>query len=250
MKLGGYRKLTLQDYSGRVAAMCFTTWCQLRCPYCHNAELVLSNDTNSNAKDKDLTHSFLSFLEQRKSQLDGVVVSGGEPMLQYDIQDFLHEIKEMGLEVKIDTNGLLPNRLKELINNGLVDYIALDYKNCRENFSETVGLNRSEHQTIADSYYNNWLVSLNCLRENQVPYELRTTVVRELHPLSVLLRMAESIYHGTNIRENWFLQSFMKKGPIMCDYTSQRISLSSYSNREMKGIRQKLLKLTSGIQLR
>lgn len=250
MQLGGYMKLTLQDYPGRVAAMCFTRSCQLRCPYCHNAELVLSNGQNSNVEGERLTLTFLSYLEKRKCQLDGVVVSGGEPLLQDDIQGFLHNIKEMGLEVKLDTNGLLPNKLRELIDNGLVDYVALDYKNNRENLAETVGLSRSEHQTIADSYYNAWRASLNCLRENRVPYELRTTVVRELHSIEVLLLMAESLHYGKNSQERWFLQSFVRKGPIMCDYTNNKTKISAYSNEEMDEIRRELLRLVPGIQLR
>lgn len=250
MKLRGYMKLTLQDYPGHVAAMCFTGGCQLRCPYCHNAELVLSNGQGNHADGEKTAITFLSYLEQRKLQLDGVVVSGGEPLLQQDIQDFLDKIKKLGLAVKLDTNGLLPNRLKELIRYGLVDYAALDYKNCKEHFAKTVGLDKPESQAIADSYYNSWRASLDCLRESQIPYELRTTVVRELHPLNVLMQMAESICKERNRNEHWFLQSFLKNRPIMCDYEDQKILLSAYSNEEMEEIKQALQRIAPGTQLR
>ncbi len=250
MQLGGYMKLTLQDYPGSVAAMCFTNDCQLRCPYCHNAELILSNAQRDNKAGEKTTHEFLSYLEQRRFQLDSVVISGGEPLLQHDIEDFLYKIKSLGLAVKLDTNGLLPDKLGELISHGLVDYVALDYKNCREHFAETVGLNNSEGQTIIDDCLNNWKTSLNCLRKNKIPYELRTTVVRELHPLYALIRMAESIRMETTHQERWFLQSFLRKRQLMCDYTNQDITLSAYSIEEMEEIKQELKKIIPYIQLR
>jgi pyruvate formate lyase activating enzyme len=250
MRLGGYMKLTLQDYPGSVAAICFTNACQLRCPYCHNAELVLSNVQRDNKAEEKTSHEFLYYLEQRRFQLDGVVISGGEPLLQHDIQDFLHKIKSLGLKIKLDTNGLLPEKLGELISHGLVDYVALDYKNCREHFAETVGLSNFEDQEIIDDCLNNWKTSLNCLRKNKIPYELRTTVVRELHPLYALIGMAESIRMKAARQEPWFLQSFFRKGQLMYNYTNQDITLSAYSIEEMEEIKQELKKIIPYIQLR
>ncbi len=250
MQLSGYMKLTLQDYPEHVAAMCFMRGCQLRCPYCHNAEIVLSGEQGGDTEGEDKTSEFLSYLEQRKHLLDGVVVSGGEPLLQKDIQDFLHIIKEKGLKVKLDTNGLMPDRLKELINDKLLDYIALDFKNCRENYPETVGLSRPKDPIITENYYNSWRTSLHYLRESKVPYEIRTTVVRELHPHEALLRMTESICHESGARERWFIQSFERSGSIMRDYTNQEINLTAYSKEEMEGIRQELSVLAPGVQLR
>lgn len=250
MKLSGYTKLTLQDYPAFIAALAFTSGCQLKCPYCHNAEIALTNDQRNNADGEKTALEFLSYLEQRKLQLDGVVVSGGEPLLQDDISDFLYKIKEMGLAVKLDTNGLLADKLKDLIIKGLVDYVALDYKNCKEYFAETVGLNSHANRGIIEIYYRNWNESLNFLRENKISYELRTTLVRELHPIDLLIRMAEFICKGTNLRERWFLQSFLRSGPLMCDYTNQKIGLSAYSNEELEEIMQELLRIVPGIQLR
>lgn len=250
MQLGGYMRLTLQDYPGSVAAMCFTSGCQLRCPYCHNPELVLADTEELNNDGEKTADAFLCYLEKRRLQLDGVVISGGEPLLQPDIQDFLYKIKGLGLRVKLDTNGLLPDRLVELISCGLVDYVALDYKNCKEHFVETVGLSNSGNQTITDDYLNNWKTSLNCLRKRNIPYELRTTVVRELHPLYALIRMAEYISKEAPPGERWFLQSFFRNGQLMYDYTNQNIAFSAYSIREMEEIMRKLKKTAPYIQLR
>ncbi|MGI6175656.1 MAG: hypothetical protein ACOYJC_05770 [Christensenellales bacterium] len=159
-------------------------------------------------------------------------------------------VKKMGLQVKLNTNGLLPNRLKELIRYGLVDYVAQDYKNCKEHFAETVGLGRSKSKAIANSYYNNWRASLDCLRENHILYELRTTVVRELHPLNVLMQMAESIYKEENQNEPWFFQSFLKNRPIMCDYENQNIVFSAYSNEEMEEMKHRLQRIAPGTRLK
>ncbi len=248
MQLRGYTKLTLQDYPGSVAAMCFTGGCQLRCLYCHNTELVLSNEQGQAAK--KTTDAFLYYLEQRSSQLGGVVISGGEPLLQHDIQDFLYKIKRLGLTVKLDTNGLLPDKLKELISHGLVDYAALDYKNCMEHFAETVGLNNPGEQTIIEDCLNSWRDSLNCLRKSKISYELRTTVVRELHPMYALVRMAKAICKEAPPRERWFLQTFLRSKNLMCDYTNKDITLSAYSVKEMEEIKQELLKTVPYIQLR
>ncbi len=250
MRLGGYTKLTLQDFPDRVAAICFTLGCQLRCPYCHNADLVLSDGQHRSAEGEALTRTFLSYLRQRKTQLDGVVVSGGEPLLQQDILRFLHEIKDMGLAVKLDTNGLLPSKLRDLIQQDLVDYVAMDYKNCRRDLAATVGLDPSDDRGTADSYYNNWWASLTCLRENKVPYEIRTTVVRELHPPDALRHMAASIGESPKHCERWFLQPFVRNGPVMCDGLQNETNLSAYTDEEMQTIRMELLTQAPGIQCR
>jgi len=251
MRIGGYSKLTLQDYPGQVAAICFTVGCQLRCPYCHNAELALSDEVNNNAGAEDLTAEFLSYLEKRKEQLDGVVISGGEPLLQNDLQDFLFAIKKMGLKVKLDTNGFLSEKLKKIIDLKLADYVALDFKNCRQYLAETVGWSEPERQGVIDTYYNNWLESLANLRKNNIPFELRTTVVRELHSFEALQQMATTICDGECSREPWFLQSFVKNRGILCDVTKKgNTDLSSYSGGEMEAMRLVLLQQVPAIQCR
>jgi pyruvate formate lyase activating enzyme len=249
MRIGGFGKLTLQDYPGHVAAIGFTTGCQLRCPYCHNAELVLTNQLDSGAEQAKALE-FLAYLEQRKNRLDGVVISGGEPLLQPDLADFLHQIKAFGLAIKLDTNGLLTGRLRELIDRNLVDYVALDYKNCRETFARTVGLSEPEQQATAQGYYDSWQTSLSYLRECQVSYELRTTVVRELHPIDALEGMAGAIRAAADGGEHWFLQTFAKSGPLICNYLPDSTSLSAYSSQEMESIRRRLMQQAPGVQCR
>lgn len=248
MQLGGYQKLTVQDYPGRLAAICFTIGCQLRCPYCHNAELVL--DQSGGFAGEAVAFEFLAYLEQRRGMLDGVVVTGGEPLLQADLADFLLQIKALGLAVKLDTNGLLPERLSCLLDRGLIDYVALDYKHDRAGLAATIGMGEPEQQAAVESHYNSWQASLTCLREHRVPYELRTTVVRELHTLAALRRMADAIRAAACAPESWFLQQFVRRGPIMRDHLGSQVSLSAYSAAEMELIVRELQQQTPGVQLR
>lgn len=240
MQLGGYTKLTLLDYTGFVSAMCFTKGCQLRCPFCHNAELVLPKLQKNDIDAEKASCEFFSYLEQRKSMLDGVVVTGGEPLLQKDLEDFLLRIKNLGLSVKLDTNGLMTEKLKKLIENKLVDYIAMDYKNTREHFCKTVGIFGTKCRESADKYYDNWENSLDYLRKHNVPYELRTTVIKELHPLSVLLEMAQSIQYNAPADELWFIQKYVRNTPVINDYQTNKIAMTPYTTEEMKDIEKTL----------
>lgn len=250
MQLGGFSRLTLQDFPGRVAAICFTPGCQLRCPYCHNAELVLSDGQDFETRTEKTTNAFSAYLRQRRSQLDGIVVSGGEPLLQHDVGDFLREVKALGLDVKLDTNGMLPDKLADLIQQNLVDYVALDYKNCRQALAATVGLDPSTGSRAADKYYDSWWASLRCLRDSYVPYEIRTTVVRELHPLEALKDMASAIGNNADRGEQWFLQPFVQNGPLMSSLRQDETRLSPYTDAEMQAIRTELAALVPGIQCR
>ena len=129
MRICGLQKLAMVDFPGKLAATVFTGGCNLRCPFCHNALLVNRLEENPE------THSVeevLDFLKKRKGFLDGVVLSGGEPLLAGGAADFLAAVKAMGFAVKLDTNGCYPDRLKEILDRGLVDYVAMDIKNCRE----------------------------------------------------------------------------------------------------------------------
>ena len=125
MNIAGIQKLTLLDYPGLVACTVFTGGCNFRCPFCHNAELVVRSPTQAQLTEKN----FWDFLESRRGLLDGVVISGGEPLLQDELAPFLYKVKEKGLRVKLDTNGSLPERLRALMEKGLLDCIAMDIKN-------------------------------------------------------------------------------------------------------------------------
>ena len=136
MFIKGLQKLTLLDYPTKTACTIFTGGCNFRCPFCHNASLVV----NVNEGEKYETEQVLSFLKKRQGLLDGVCVTGGEPLLQKDIKEFLGNIKDMGYSIKLDTNGYSPEKLMEIVSEGLCDYVAMDIKNCKEKYSVTAGI--------------------------------------------------------------------------------------------------------------
>ncbi len=196
MLLGGLQKLTLLDFPGRVACTVFTLGCNFRCPFCHNAPLVSRPEVGLSKEE------FLSFLEKRRGLLDGVCVTGGEPFAQKDILSFFEEIREQGYAVKVDTNGSYPDRLSEAVDRGLVDYVAMDVKNSKRRYAETVGL-----KSTPSGVYR----SIELLLEGRVPYEFRTTVVEELHRPEDFLEIGELIRGA----ERYFLQTFEDSGDLI-----------------------------------
>ncbi|MBR0137947.1 MAG: anaerobic ribonucleoside-triphosphate reductase activating protein, partial [Erysipelotrichaceae bacterium] len=183
MLIGGFQKLTLLDYPGKMAATVFTTGCNLKCPFCHNRDLVFIPENFEYYTPDDV----LSYLKKRQGILDGVAITGGEPLLQKGLKDFIRQIRSLGLSVKLDTNGYLPDRLKDIVESGLVDYVAMDVKNCEEKYGQTVGVSsvNLKMQSIKES--------MQFLMEGNVDYEFRTTVVREFHNEEDLLKLAEMI---------------------------------------------------------
>lgn len=170
MKISGLQKLTLLDYPGRVACTVFLGGCNFRCPFCHNSEL-LGADAEEFMKAEEL----LAFLKSRVGILEGVCITGGEPTLQKDLPELLRAIKEMGYAVKLDTNGYRPDVLKALVEEGLVDYVAMDIKNSPERYALTCGIESDcfDLSRIEES--------MRFLMEGAVDYEFRTTVVKPLH---------------------------------------------------------------------
>ena len=134
MNLQGYQKLTLLDFPGKVACTVFTGGCNFKCPFCHNVSLVLSPNEFKSAQE-----DIFIYLSSRKGIIDGVCITGGEPLLQPDIEDFIVKVKELGLLVKLDTNGSFPSKLKTLLDKGLLDYVAMDIKASKENYSKLCG---------------------------------------------------------------------------------------------------------------
>ena len=168
MKIHGLQKMTLLDYPGRVACTVFLGGCDFRCPFCHNYELV---DGSAPALMED--GELFAFLEKRRGLLDGVAVTGGEPCLRPDLPELLSRIKVLGYDVKLDTNGAHPGLLKALIDQKLVDYVAMDIKNSPEKYARTVGLETLDLAPVRQS--------VELLLSDVVDYEFRTTVVDELH---------------------------------------------------------------------
>ena len=210
----GLQKLSLLDYPGKTACTVFTGGCNFRCPYCHNASLVVGlNEIEPVDYDE-----FFAFLNKRRNILDGVCVTGGEPLLQPDIEEFIREIKKFGYSVKLDTNGTFPDKLKRLVDENLVDYVAMDIKNSPEKYSLTAGVSELDFSKISNS--------VEFLLSNSVDYEFRTTVVKELHSKEDFVSIGEWIKGA----KRYFIQSFIDSGDILAG------SFSAYNKNELEEI--------------
>ena len=198
MNVQGLNKVTLLDYPGKVACTVFTGGCDLRCPFCHNSALVERPGSPKYTED-----DLLSFLSKRRGILDGVAVTGGEPLLHRDIGELFSKIKEMGFLVKLDTNGCHPDALERLIGEGLVDYVAMDIKNSEEKYPETVGIPGFDVSNVKRS--------ISVLRGSGVEYEFRTTAVREFHD--------EDSFRGICLliegAPRYFIQNFVDSGAVL-----------------------------------
>lgn len=169
MRIGGFQKLTLIDYPGKIATTVFTIGCSFKCPFCHNPELVIKSEFLPWV---GVEEEFFAHLEKRKGKLDGVCITGGEPTIQPDIIEFIKKIKDMGYLVKLDTNGTNPDILKKLYDLKLLDFVATDIKNAPDRYNDTVGLK---------SNMENVKKSVAMIMNSGVPYEFRTTVVPGIH---------------------------------------------------------------------
>lgn len=198
MKFYGFQKMTMLDYPGKVACIVFTGGCNLRCPFCHNALLVTQVDNVVYDEEE-----IIEYLKKRKGLLDGICVSGGEPLLQVGLESFLQRVKELGYSIKLDTNGTFPARLKGLVEKGLVDYVAMDIKNCKEKYEMTTGTNSFDISKIEES--------VNFLLSGKVDYEFRTTIVDGLHETQDIVKIGELIKGA----KKYFLQNFVDSGNLI-----------------------------------
>lgn len=220
MDIKGLQKLSLLDYPTKLSCTVFTGGCNLRCPFCHNASLVLPDRVAMESMPVD---SVLSFLQKRQNVLDAVCVSGGEPLLQLDLEYFLTQVKALGYLIKLDTNGTFPELLQQLVEKELVDYVAVDIKNSLEKYSVTVGLRSFDTKPVEES--------VQYLLKNPVEYEFRTTVVRQFHQSDDLSSIGKWIRGA----KKYFLQSFVDSGNLIEN------GLSGYSKSEMEQFQQLLL---------
>lgn len=230
VKIGGLQKTTLLDYPGKVAATLFTSGCNFKCPYCHNRDLVFVPENYSFLDSEEV----LNFLEKRQGILDGVCISGGEPLMQENLIDLLKEIKSLGYQIKLDTNGNMPERLKEVCETGLVDYVAMDIKNSPDKYVSTVGLNQDVFQL------ENIKKSIAYLLSGDVDYEFRTTVVKELHEVDDLLEIAKWIRGA----KRYYLQSYEDSENVI------QGGFSAYSYVELKEILAQVQKILPATELR
>ena len=225
----GLQKLTLLDFPGKVACTLFTKGCNMRCPFCHNASLVVRANEQTPYDNAEL----LEFLKKRFGLLDGVAITGGEPTLWQGLYEFIYEVKNIGYEVKLDTNGTRPEVVKSLVNDKLVDYIAMDIKNCREKYGSTVGFDQSYDLSPIDE-------SISFLMSGKIDFEFRTTVTRQHHTAEDIVKIGEWIRGN----EKYFLQQFKDSGDIIGE------GISEYNKDEMGALLDQIRQFVPNAQLR
>ena len=211
IKFYGLQKTTLLDYPGYVACILFTCGCNMRCPFCHNQSLVYPDLFPEEI-------NVLDFLEKRRGILDGVVISGGEPLL-YDTEETLSRIKEMGYKIKLDTNGTSPDKLEYLIHEGLVDYVAMDIKHAPDKYKLATGV---------ETNIDNIRRSIDILLNGSIEYEFRTTVVCGIHTEEDLVELAGWIQGA----KRYYLQQYRE--------TNSNHVLSAFTDEEMKNMVKKI----------
>lgn len=203
MRIAGLQKMTLLDYPGKIACTVFFSGCNFRCPFCHNGEL-LDGCVETIMEEEE----FFEFLSKRKGLLDAVCISGGEPTLQAGLVDFIEKVKAMGFLTKLDTNGSRPEVLKELVSRNLLDYVAMDIKNSPDAYAQTAGV-AVQLEKVEES--------IRYLLEDHVDYELRTTVVAQLHNDESVLRMGQWVASLVPEKKakRWFVQPFVDRDTVL-----------------------------------
>ena len=197
MVFGGFQRLTLLDYPGKVACTLFTRGCNFRCPFCHNASLVEGGGESISEE------SVLSYLKKRQGILEGVCISGGEPLLHGELPEFIRKVRDLGYCVKLDTNGYFPDRLAALIDEGLIDHVAMDIKSSFERYPAVSGVSELDLSRIERS--------IDILMSGKVSYEFRTTVAGGLHTADDIREAARRIAGA----ERYYLQNFVDSGDVL-----------------------------------
>lgn len=228
MKISGMQKLTLLDYPGNTACLIFTQGCNFRCPFCHNKDLLSCEESVDMISEEEV----FKYLEKRKGLLDGVCITGGEPLLQEDIEDFIIKVKEMGYKVKLDTNGSSPSKLKRLLDKNLLDYIAMDVKNDFLNYDKTAGINMINIENIKRS--------IELIEKSTVDYEFRTTVVKQFHDLCQLEHICE--YLGPKAK--YYIQNYRDCNTVLQE------GLVGFGEEELLNIKKKLNETYPNVMVR
>ena len=223
MIIAGLQKMTITDFPENVACILFLKGCNFRCPYCHNSELIdYKIDDNYILKEE-----VFDFLKKRQGILDGVVISGGEPTVNKDLPKLIKEIRDLGFKIKLDTNGTNPQMLKELLEDGLIDYVAMDIKNVPRKYLETTGLSEKNQQIL-----ENVQKSIDILKKTKVDHEFRTTIMKNYHNIEDL----EEINKLIGKDEKYFIQNF-EDSEYVLDH-----NIEPFSEKELKEINNKLTK--------
>lgn len=228
MQILGFNKLTLLDYPEHVGSTIFTGGCNFRCPFCQNGDLVLNPET----VEPFSVDEVLKTLKERVGRVEGVCITGGEPTLQPDLIPFISEVKALGLKVKLDTNGYRPDVLSEILNQKLVDYVAMDIKNSKEKYGKSVGIAHFDTAPIEHS--------VNMLMQSSIDYEFRTTVVKELHDKNDFTAIGEWIKGAPK----YFLQGYVESDNVLCK------GFSAYGKDELESFRELLLKYIKHVEIR
>lgn len=228
LKIFGMQKLTLLDYPGKLASTLFAGGCNFRCPFCQNADLVFLPEDLSEINSEDLNH----FLKQRQSTLDGICISGGEPLLHEELEPFLKNLKKLGYKVKLDTNGSYPKLLKKYVDAGYIDYVAMDIKNAKERYAETIGLEVFDLTPIEES--------IDFLINGKIDYEFRTTVVKDFHGIQEIESMAEWLKDA----KAYYLQAFVDSERVI------QSGLNGYDAEEMQQLCKAARKFVPNTQVR
>ena len=211
MQIHGFNKTTLLDYPGLVAATIFTGACNFRCPYCHNADLVLNPSSQPVIHEEEI----LSHLRKRKGITQGVCITGGEPTLQKDLKDFIKKLKELDLKVKLDSNGYKPEVLKDLVKDNLLDYIAMDVKAPLDEYDVIAGV-KLDTSKLKES--------IDFLIAGDLPFEFRTTVIKDFHTRESFEKISELIKGA----KNYYLQGYIDSPNVI------QPGLTSYTYEEMQ----------------
>lgn len=197
MKIHGIQKMTLLDFPGVVSCTIFLGGCDFRCPFCHNYELI-DGTVQPIMDDSEL----IEFLKSRRTLLDGVAITGGEPLLHKDLPELIKKIRAEGYKVKLDTNGYHPELLKEILDSHLVDYVAMDIKNSEEKYALTCGLEEIDLEKIRES--------ISLLMNSDTEYEFRTTVINEFHGAEDFEKTGKMIKGA----KRYFLQRFTDRDSV------------------------------------
>ena len=199
MNICGYQKTTLLDYPGHVAATIFTGGCNFRCPFCHNSDLVTGLTISDSIPEEEI----FTFLKKRKNVLSGICITGGEPTLQTDLPKFIEKVRSFGYKIKLDTNGYRPEVIADLLTKNLLNYIAMDIKSGYSNYARVSGIPNLTMENIKES--------ISLIENAGIPYEFRTTVVKELHSETDFQEIANML----SSESPYFIQSFKDSGHVL-----------------------------------
>lgn len=199
MNICGYQKTTLLDYPGHVAATIFTGGCNFCCPFCHNSDLVVNSTMSPCISQEEI----FAFLKKRKNVLSGICITGGEPTLQTNLSKFIKKVHSLGYKIKLDTNGYRPDVISSLLEDNLLDYIAMDIKAGLSNYAKVSGIPNLDTSKIKES--------ISIIENSGIDYEFRTTVVKELHSRQDFLGISEMLSSSSP----YFIQSFKDSGNIL-----------------------------------